>query len=346
MENPVVLEMLMDSKLAEEVMEKGLAEIALRRADAKFKAMIKCKVLGAPTGSEIVPEKIRPELAKISMSDKSLSLNAVRKTMHNIEQGTGMLTQTTRNIAAQVDGIYHQVNSVMNISYLNTGISLANTAVDVAGFVVVTQKLNVLNNEVQLVANKISQIANVQKNEKIASCQKLIMRCNSMIDKLNNDDEVDLDKMENLLIDLRAFISEMIMNLHDMALGENLILKMIYTLMPAYTLVFNEFMRRYYFQKKSVPINYEMFMSLYEELENVGFIQKLQDYYYLQEKMRAVDVVDILNAQRLIGLNGKVQIEDQLSVFRALESKEKVMLFERSLNNYAENRIKQVIFVK
>lgn len=346
MENPVVLEMLMDSKLAEEVMEKGLAEIALRRADAKFKAMIKCQVLGAPTGSEIIPEKLMPELAKTSISDKSISLNAVRKTMHTIEQGTGMLTETARNIATQVDGIYHQVNSVMNISYLNTGISLANTAVDVAGFVVVTQKLNVLNNEVQLVANKISQVANVQKNEKIATCQKLIMRCNSMIDKLNNDEEVDLDKMENLLIDLRAFVSEMIMNLHDMALGENLVLKMIYTLLPAYTLLFNEFLRRYYFQKMSVPINYEMFMSLYEELENVGFIQKLQDYYYLQEKMRAVDVVDILNAQRLIGLNGKVQIEDQLSVFRTLESKEKVMLFEKSLNNYAENRIKHEFCVE
>lgn len=72
----------------------------------------------------------------------------------------------------------------MNISYLNTGLTLANTAVDTAGFIIVTEKLNILNTEVQAIANKISKTANVQKNEKLAACQKLNMRCNAMVTKI------------------------------------------------------------------------------------------------------------------------------------------------------------------
>lgn len=341
MDNMVALEMLVDKAIADEVREKGLAEIALRRADAKFRAMIKCKILGTSVGGEMVPEKLTSAAMNLS-AQNSLGLDTVRNALYSLEKGTGALTVVTKNMAAQVDGIYQLTSSVRNISYLNTGLSLANTAVDMAGFIIVTEKLNVLNTEVQIVANKISKMANVQKNEKIATCQKLIMRCNAMVTKIK-DDEVDLDKLQDLLIDMRAFISEMIMDLHDEALSESLVLKMVYTLMPAYTSLFNEFLCRYYFQKNSVPVNYEMFLSLYGELESESFIERLQDYYFLEEKLHGADVLDILNAQTLIGLNGMVQIEDQLSVLKELGTKEKILLFEDGLTHYAENRMKEAI---
>lgn len=342
MANMVALEMLVDKAIADEVSEKGLAEIALRRADAKFKAMIKCKILGTPVGGEMLPEKLSSAAMNLS-AQNSLGLDTVRNALYSLEKGTGVLTAATKNMAAQVDGIYQRTSSVMNISYLNAGLSLANTAVDVAGFIIVTEKLNVLNTEVQVVANKISKMANVQKNERIGTCQKLIMQCNAMAAKIKDGEDVDLDKLQELLIDLRAFISEMIMDLHDEALGESLVLRMVFTLMPAYTSLFNEFLRRYYFQKKAVPVNYEMFMSLYEELENESFIERLQDYYFLEEKLHGADVLDVLNAQTLIGLNGMVQIEDQLFVLKALGTKEKVLLFENGLSNYAERKLKEAI---
>ena len=273
MDNMVALEMFIDKKIADEVMEKGLAEIALRRADAKFKAMIKCKVLGASVGGESITEKLVSEAMQLS-TNRNMNLDAVRNTLYSLEKGTGMLTTTAKNIANQVDGIYQQVNSVMNMSYLNTGISLANMAVDVIGFIVVTEKLNVLNTEVQIVENKINKMSNLQKNDKITMCQKLIMQYNAKIAKIRDNEEVNLDKLEELLIDMRAFISEMLRNLHDQSLGETLVLKIVYTLMPAYTSLFHEFLQCYYFQKNSVPVNYEMFLSLYTELKSENFIKK------------------------------------------------------------------------
>lgn len=342
MDNMVALEMLVDKAIADEVSEKGIAEIALRRADAKFKAMIKCKILGTPVDGEMVPEKLKSAVMNLSVQN-SMGLDTVRNVLYSLEKGTGALTDVIKNMATQVDGIYRQVSSVMDISYLNAGLSLVNTAVDVTGFIIVTEKLNVLHAELQVVASRISKIINVQKNEKVAICQKLIMQCNVMASKIKNNEEVNLDKLQDLLIDMRTFISEMIMDLHDKALGASVVLRMVYTLMPTYTSLFNEFLCRYYFQKNCAPENYEMFLSLYGELMNENFIEILQDYYFLEKKFHGADVFDVLNAQSLIGLNGMVQIEDQLSILKALGTKEKVLRFEEGLSHYAEKRLKEAI---
>ncbi|MBR3598424.1 MAG: hypothetical protein IKL53_00950 [Lachnospiraceae bacterium] len=342
MEKMVALEMFVDKTIANEIREKGLAEIALRRADAKFKAMVKCKLAGPTDSDNVLPEKLK-SVAMYLSEKNSIGLESVRNTLISLNKGTNKLTEATKNIAMQVDGIYSLTNSVMNISYLNTGLSLANTAIDVAGFMIVTDKLNDLNTEVKEVSNKLNKIANMQKNEKIAICQKLIMRCNAVATKIRDNDEVDLDKLEDLIMEIRAYLSEMIMNLHDEALGEEIVLNIIYTMMPAYTALFHEFLRRYYFQKHMVPVNYDMFLSLYGELEGESFIQRLQDYYFIKEKLHTIEVLDVLNTQTLLGLNGLIQIEDQLSILKTLGNEEKITLFENGLKRYAKNRIKEVI---
>lgn len=346
MENLVALEMLVKKSVADEVAQKGLAEIALRRADAKFKAMVKCQILGKAVASEGVPQKVASSAMQLSIPGTN-SMESIRGTLRAFEKGIGSrvtaLTATTKNMALQVDSIYSLTSSVRSLSYLNTGISMANLAVDVAGFIVVNDKLNVLNSEVQLVANNINKIANVQKNEKISDCQKLIMRFNSMSSKIQSGDEVNLDDLENLIIDMRAYISEMILNLHDESLGSELVLKIIFSLLPAYTLLFGEFTKRHYYEKLCLPANYDMFLKLYDELEEENFKEKLHDYYFLDQKMHSQEVLDALNAQTLIGLNGKVQIEDQSSMLQMLETKEKVEAFDRGLDSFVHSWAKEKI---
>ena len=77
MNNMVSLEMLVDKAIADEVREKGLAELALRRADAKFRAMVKCKIIDTSVDGKMVPEK----LTSVTMSlnaQNCLGLDTVR----------------------------------------------------------------------------------------------------------------------------------------------------------------------------------------------------------------------------------------------------------------------------
>ena len=346
MEDFVALEMLVKKSVADEVAQKGLAEIALRRADAKFKAMVKCRILGDTVLGDGIPQRVAASAMKLSIPGTN-SIESIRGTIRAFEKGVGnqiaALSATTKNMALQVDGIYSLTKSIKSLSYLNTGVSMANLAVDVAGFIVVNDKLNTLNSEVQLVANNINRIANVQKNEKLSDCQKLIMRFNSMSAKIQSGDVFNLDDLESLIIDMRAYISEMILNLHDEALGTELVLKIIFSLLPAYTLLFGEFTRRYYYEKHNLPANYEMFLKLYDELESVNFRGKLHDYYFLDCKMHSQEVLDVLNTQTLLGLNGKVQIQDQTSMLQMLGTKEKVEAFDRGLDEFVYSWAKEKV---
>ena len=142
---------------------------------------------------------------------------------------------------------------------------------------------------------------------------------------------------------MRAFVSEMLRDLSDEVFEKEVILEIINTLMPAYTILFCEYLDRYYFEKQKEPANYDMFISLYDELVESDFVQKLEDYYFLDMKMHNIDVIDIINAQMLLGLNGRVQVEDQLEILKTLKTEENVKEFERDLDNYVREEIEEKI---
>ena len=346
MEEYVELKMLFEKSFADELLQKGMAEIVPRRADAKYRSFVKSQVLGKVVPGEEIPQRVAKAAMQLSIPETS-NMENVRGALRVFEKGIGnqvnALTTTTKNMALNVDRIYQLTSSVKSLSYLNTGISLANLAVNVAGFLVMNGKINALNSEVQLVANYLSKTANVQKNGKISTCQKLIMRFNSMSAKIQSGDVIDLDVLEYLIIDMRAYISEMVLNLHDEALGTELVLKIIYSLLPAYTLLFGEFTKLYYYEKHCLPANYDMFLNLYDELEGVNFRGKLHDYYFIDQKMHSQDVLDILNAHTLLGLNGKVQIEDQTALLQILKTRDRVEQFDKGLDTLVHSWVKERI---
>ena len=332
MEDYTAIELLVKRSVADEISQKGLAEIALRRSDAKFRAIVKAIIPGDNTLSEELVQKIQPSALKMSISDTT-SISNVRNVMRsfnkNLESNILSLSSATKNMSVQVDSIFHLTNAIRTISFVNTGISLANMAVDVAGFVIINQKLNTVNYEIRNVLSEVKKLSDLAKNEKISECQKLIMKYNSLSSKVLNSEPINIDVIDNLLIDMKTFISEMIRNLMDN--------NMIYILMPAYTQLLNEYNKRIYYSKQSLPANYGTFMTLFIELENNGLRKDLQDYYILKRKMHSQDVIDLLNAKTLVGLNQKVLIEDQVSMMKLLGTPENIEAFDLELDNIVKS---------
>ena len=340
MEDYTAIELLVKRSVADEISQKGLAEIALRRSDAKFRAIVKAIIPGDNTLSEELVQKIQPSALKMSISDTT-SISNVRNVMRsfnkNLESNILSLSSATKNMSVQVDSIFRLTNAIRTISFINTGISLANLAVDVAGFVIINQKLNTVNYEIRNVLSEVKKLSDLAKNEKISECQKLIMKYNSLSSKILDSEPVIIDDIDNLLIEMNTFISKMIRNLLDDTLDKDLLLDMIYILMPAYTQLLNEYNRRTYYSKQSLPANYDTFMTLYTELENNDLRKDLQDHYFLKRKMHSQDVIDLLNAKTLVGLNQKVLIEDQVSMMKMLGTQENIEAFDLELDNIVKS---------
>lgn len=58
-----------------------------------------------------------------------------------------------------------------------------------------------------------------------------------------------------------------------------------------------------------------------------------------EKKLPNLEVIDILNAQSLLGINGRVQVEDQLNLVRFFETEEKLNQFEKDVDNLVKAQV-------
>ena len=303
--------------------------------------MIKCKVIGDGLNDDL-SQKITSSAMKL-VNRESVGLSEFRRGMRNYNHGLKNLTAITKNLSVQVDTISQISNAIKTLSFINTGISLANLAVDVAGFIMINNKLNALDLTMQTVTNELRKLSDIAKNEKISAFQELIMTYNSLSSRIMTAEDVDIKEIDRLLIKMRVFISEMFRNLQDNALEKELVLEIIFVLMPAYTQLLNELVKRTYWERQSLPANYHNYVSLYEELENTDFRDSLIDHFFLHKKMHSQDVIDLVNTQSLLVINQKVLIEDQASMLKMLGTREKYDAFEMELDDFIKSMVQEKI---
>ncbi len=346
----VTVQMVIEKTMADELNKKGIAEIVFRQASAKYKNFVKCKILDNPTVSNEVAERIHSSSLQVLSQDvKNLkdTRAVVLSYEKNIKHGIKALTTITKKVTTQLDLVYRESKAIKNLSYIGVGLSLTNIAVDMAGFTIVINKLNDLNSRLQGLSDQIGSIANIQKNDKIAECQRLIMRFNSLADKIKDEEDVSLDDIEALIVDMKAYLSEMIHNLSDKALKTELVLEIINILLPAYTILYKALLDKFYLEKGKLPANTEIFNQLYDELENSQIREQLKEYFYdryfIEEKMRSEDVFDIINAQILIEISGRAQIDDEITLIKLLKTREGLRKYKERLEELVQTLAKENI---
>ncbi len=332
MDQLTTIQMLVDRHDIPQLLKKQTLEIVTRNAKARYKPFIKAYF---PEGGERATE-----VARQLFGDTTLyNLEDVRRSVRLARRDLRSISDNCRNMSLEVDHIFNAVKSVQALSYLNVGLSLVNVGLSVAGFAMISNRLNTLNMEVQRLSQRLNQISAIMKNNIIARFQTLTMLYNQMSGKLNKNEQIDLDVLEKLIIDMRSFLSEMIRNLNEQALQEEVLLEIVYTLVPAYTALLCEFEKSYYFAHQENSANFSMFLALFDELESAEFRNHLFDYYMLDKKFPNLDVIDILNAQSLLGINGRVQVEDEISLVRIFETEENLDQFNKEVDNFIKAQV-------
>lgn len=348
MDEKYAIELLVDKYVADEVTKKGIAEIALRRTDAKFKDIVKCSIIGKSTEPESSTTKVVSAALDIvdphySYEDFRSAMSKIKNELNKSANSLKKMSSDTKKMAENVDIIYHNTDIVKTLSYLNIGLSLANVAIDVAGFIIIDNKLNYLNESIIGVSAKAEKLLAIEKNKIVQKCQELVMKYKSMAEKIKDGENIELDSIDGLLIEMCSYISAMISNLLEETSNKELLLDIIFTLTPAYTMLLSEFVKRYYFSKGKLPPNYDSFIRLYDELaaEQIEII--LEDYYFLDKKMDRLDTLDAVNAQILLALNGRLLVEDQRDLVKAIGNQENYLLFHDEIEKIATERIKNMI---
>lgn len=337
MDSLVPIELLIAQPIAKELQQKGLAELVLRHTDAKYRAFVKCMI---PNSSAHAEEKIASLLHE---SEKQLGISDLRNYFARFDRNSSTWTNELKQLAMRADDLVSKTSILRSLSFLNIGLELANIAVDAHGFKMIASRISSLKSDIQEIAERLDQLIAIKENEKLSTSQNLFMHFNSMLDKLDQNKYIDLDDLEDLIIDFRSFIDEMICSLAQETMNPEITLHIIYTLMPGYTVLLGEFLKLYYFANQTSPSNYELFMSLYDELDKSVIRQKIFDYYMLEKQMSSFDVIDIMNTHFLLGVAGRTQIEQEMDLVRPLGTKEKFEEFEKEQDNAIQDQIANVL---
>ena len=164
MEKMTAIELLVKQTVADELLQKDFAEIALRRGDAKFKAMVKCKILGDHLEDNSPIKQIADSMMKMNTQ----TIESVRGMLGKVDLSNAKTAAAVKNLSVQVDSVFSSLSKLSfvntGLSALNVGLSIANLAVSVKGFKKISDKMNNVSKQLNSIEISIEKLLNLGKN--------------------------------------------------------------------------------------------------------------------------------------------------------------------------------------
>ncbi len=334
------------SEHAQEILNKGDIEVALRDLKKRFSALYKCTVSEAPVDkSEAMQKAMEKAMSKIAQKTSSAvdSIENVRKVVNTVEKNTELISNSVKNVAANVDKLAKMTKLTQGLGFLNVGMSMANMAVDVAGFAMVSKKLSEISDQIKEIDAAIKKQAEEKKIDKLLDGRELIMAYNDLSDAWKSDEKVSLDKEQNLLRQMTTYLSGiteyMIQGLLDIELCMDIIMSML----PAYTILITEYIKQYYFERKSLPTNLDSYKDVYKEFLNPELRTMLIDYFFIEKGIGYNEAMDDTNMVTLLALNDLTTIEDQAELLKMAETEEDYKEVDRELERLAQMQLDQML---
>lgn len=193
------------------------------------------------------------------------------------------------------------------------------------------------NSELMNITSKIDVIAKNQLNEIVGKYDNLIMRYNSLSDKIESNTKPDMDSVEALIMDMRSFLKEVSLNVASHDEGKEILLNLIVGMIPSYARLSVEYFKFFYKNEKRLPKNYEMMISVYDELTNEEYLKALIDFYILKRGLHCLEAQDEIDGFSFLCMKCKAETEDELSlqieIQKNLEYEEVVRKYEEILIN-------------
>ncbi len=336
--------LLVDKTAASEINKKGLAEVAFRRADQKFRSMIKYRVLNScdeSTGQKILE-------AAFGQSDSgALNISQLRHVVRNVDLSAKKLVSMDGkidNIAAVMDAFKFQFPKLAKLSFLNAGISLANIAVDVKGFLIINESIRGLSNELSELKSELNSIKQLNFDADISRpAQELKVRYGYFCDWLKAGKTIPISDLEDYLERINPYLTSIIGFLDNDALDRESILNYVFMLIPVYTSVLSMYLKAFYEKNLCAPTNYDQFLSVFEKL-NASYLHEIVlDEFFLPGKYTYKETMKILDCSSLSLFSERLQIDDLLALLETYYEDEMFSKFDEGLTELAEDRISKEV---
>lgn len=299
----------------DEIMKKELVEIVTRRNNAQYEHFFKVYK------SDIIDEN---------------SINA--------------LINTNAITGAKIDNVYTTVNNIQalskgirNINLVSTALSGLNLVTDIIGFSVIhndicatNQQLVVLNDHFEELRERIDDLTDILIEEILIKIYREydehISQCKRYYDQFAHN-EVDLDSLESEIVNIKAYIKEIISRLNNKIAKNRMaeLYELVIEMMAIYTLLLFIYNRTFFLTKKRLSPQVNDYISLFDYFEKTkkGLNSKIFDYYFLEEKKSFRDIVRMQDVIDKSCSSYRIKIEDEKKMFDIMQTPENYYRFEK-----------------
>ena len=338
--------LLVEKTVKDELLQKDFAEVAMRRANAQFKSMVKCPILGEGVKGTNNPDLI----AKAVLKMNAPAVESVRGMLGKVDLSNKAITDEVKNLSFKIGEVFSsplQKITKLNtgLSFLNSVVSLADLAVNIVGFKIISEKLNKTNEKLVKLESDIEILINNEKVKLRTKYNEIVRSVNDYTDRIEDNENMPLEKFGDFISSLCGFIEALIEDISYNTFDNSFLLEMLYTLMPAYSFMLDTYLKQYYFEKNKFPTNYThgAYTNVFDRILALNKNNRFFDYLVLEKDVHIIDAIDIVNVQNLLAIEYKTQIQDRAKLFETFHSEKELCDFEKELKQIALKDIKQKI---
>ena len=328
----------MDPKTAEKIIKNGKAEIVTRTANARFKAMTKYSIVSSTekTYRDILGDIISKPLYAVDGNNAGRTLRMVDQRIVNI-------SDRLKFLSSDIDSLYMGTQLVSKLSFLNAALSTVNLGVTVAGFIMIKNDLQnlekTLNKKLDVIVKNTEDLKNLSKNELKEQVMQIIMTFNTMTRKLTTGQTVSLDEQDEFVNRMNGFCRKILDNIRDNTLNTEVLLELIFPVLPAYSSILQNYIYDCYMETKMLPPNYEIYMSLYDLFFDKTFEKSLYDCFFLEKNLSSLETANAINVIDGIVLKYATEIMDRVELIKVLKTKQAFKKFEENLDQVISEEI-------
>ena len=281
-------------------------------------------------GVDLTLKNIPEDIAKRILSDKraEVVLRDGKKRYDLMRKYAVAMTKETKP----------QINPEI-FSKLNVALTAVNIAATIACTVIICNKLNTMNKQLNEIQKELEEIKDTQlKTTVLPANAKLVEDYKLNGRKMEKGGQIPKEEMLEFIRDCNRNINTLLSvedNVKmDAILGE------IFVLLPMMCNYILLYYRTYYTSDEGTNALHEDWIHTLDALMSDEFMERIQDYLFIEKGYTNQDVNEYLSCQRHVVSEFKQRIEqlvDDLNICEGVEGYEEAMLWSRQ---YAEQQAK------
>ena len=274
---------------------------------------------------------------------------AIRAAIREVNKNTASLSMEVKQLSSYAETLCSNMQTVQALSAVSTALSAANLCATASGFAIMNYKLDKISNDIKDMQVKVNQLAEKKNIDTIIGFEKLVSRYSELLDSERRLSDVPEKEYHDLTTEVFHYIKTLYTYfMQDVIDDKNAVLEALFSLSAILSHLLIKYDAVYYYAHKSVLAHgkrwhsdHEKWLGIFDRLCAKPFMDKLQDFFFLELGMSQRDSSEALSAVFFALTNERVKVLDNMVLIEQCDKAHDYYALMSAMNGEAIDQLKK-----